>query len=166
MKKTFKFSGNYNSINNNPFLANTSSTNYSQILDDIILTDVIKKNDYLFKPFTKNENADYFLTHTYPYTKNEYYFGDPKLNNAIKFITNYKKYNKKYNLPYIIGKCYTLSDGTPIVFYENNIQIGYDFYDYDDFLDTSFLKNLSTNKKKIIIDIYIKGAKNIDINIL
>lgn len=166
MTKIFTF-GNNNKKNNNilsnSFLdTNTSSTNYSKILDDIILTDIIEKNDYLFKPFTKNEDADYFLSKTYPYTKSY----DTDLSKALKFIANYKIYTKKYNLPYIIGKCYTLSDGTPIVFYENNIQIGYDFYDYDDFGNLSFLNSLTNNKKKIIIDIYIKGAKNININIL
>ena len=165
MKKTFKFSSNNNS--NISFPGYTDSTNYSKILDDIILTDVIEKNDYLFKPFTKNEDADYFMSKTANISDGDILsIGCPKFDNAINFITNYNSYTKKYKLPYIIGKCYTLSDGTPIVFYENNIQIGYDFYDYNDFLNKKFLNSLSTNKKKIIIDIYINGAKNININLL
>ena len=165
MTKTFTFGKTSNNIKSNySFLANPSSTNYSKILDDIILTDIIDKNQYLFKNLnTKNEDADYFLSKT---SGDIILTGGPKLYDAGKFLTNYKLYTKKYKLPYIIGKCYTLSDGTPIVFYENNIQIGYDFFDYEDFGNISFLNSLAENKKKTIIDIYIKGAKNININIL
>jgi hypothetical protein len=143
--------------NNNTFFHTSSKPDYSKILDDIIITDIIDKNDFLLKDYsTKKADADYFMSKT----------SSPALLKATKFLANYKTYSKKYTLPYIIGKCYTLSDGTPIVFYENNIQIGYDFYDYEDFDDLSFLKNLTAAKKKTIIDIYIKGAKNININIL
>lgn len=156
MITTYTFGKNNN--NSTKFFHTSSKPNYSKILDDIIAADIIKKNSYLFNT-TKNEDADYFMSKTYPYTNNS------KLNNAINFLANYKKYSKTYNLPYIIGKCYTLADGTPIVFYENNIQIGYDFYDYDDFLSTSFLNSLSSNKKKIIIDIYAGAGTNITINL-
>ena len=61
---------------------------------------------------------------------------------------------------------YTLTDGTPIVFYDDEIQIGFDSYKYSDFSDFSFLSGLSANTKKTIINIYTNGAKNIDINIL
>lgn len=157
MTKTFTFGNdNFTKTNNTySFLGNSSSANYSKILDDIILTDIIKKNTFLLKDYS---------TPTYTTIINDPY--ETEFSKAVKFLTNYKKYTKKYKLPYIIGKCYTLADGTPIVFYENNIQIGYDFYDYEDFDDLSFLKNLTAAKKKTIIDIYIKGAKNININIL
>ena len=144
------------------FFHTSSKPNYSKVLDDIILTDIINKNDYLFNTLKKNEDADYFMSKTTPTIT----FGDSDLYKATKFLANYGKYSTEYKLPYTIGKCYTLSDGTPIVFYENNIQIGYDFYDYNDFLNAKFLNTLSSNKKKIIIDIYISGAKNININIL
>ena len=79
---------------------------------------------------------------------------------------NYKKYKNSYSIPYIYGKMYTLSDGTPIVFYEDEIQIGFDSYKYADFSDFNFLKSLSTNTKKTIINIYTNGAANININLL
>ena len=147
--------------NNNNFFHTSSKPNYSKILDDIIITDIIDKNSYLFKNNIKNDYLDDLILNAKP-TK----YNDTLLDAAIKFLANYKTYSKKYTLPYIIGKCYTLSDGTPIVFYENNIQIGYDFFDYDDFNDLSFFDSLTKKNKKIIIDIYLKGANNININIL
>ena len=162
MITTYTFGKKNNNKNSFNLFHTSSKPDYSKILDDIILADIIDKESYLFDSLTKKENADYFMSKTTPTIT----FGNSKLDKATKFLANYKTYSKKYTLPYTIGKCYTLSDGTPIVFYENNIQIGYDFYDYDDFSDLSFLNSLTSNKKKIIIDIYLKGAKNININIL
>ena len=156
---TFGKKNNNKSFN---FFHTSSKPNYSKVLDNIILSDIIKKNDYLFKAAEKNEDADYFMSKTAPTTIT---FGNSELEKATKFLANYRKYNTEYKLPYIIGKCYTLSDGTPIVFYENNIQIGYDFYDYDDFSDISFLNTLSPKKTKIIIDIYAKAGTTININL-
>ena len=160
MITTYTFGKKNNSKKNINFFHTSSKPNYSKILDDIILSDVIKKNDYLFDAIEKKADADYFMSKTSPSI-----IFDSELDKATKFLANYKSYKSEYNLPYIIGKCYTLSDGTPIVFYENNIQIGYDFYDYNDFLSAKFLNTLTPNKKKIIIDIYISGAKNITINL-
>ena len=162
MITTYTFGKKNNNKKSFNFFHTSSKPNYSKVLDDIILTDIINKNDYLFDALKKKEDADYFMSKTTPTIT----FGNSDLYKATKFLANYGKYSTEYKLPYTIGKCYTLSDGTPIVFYENNIQIGYDFYDYNDFLSAKFLNTLSSNKKKIIIDIYISGAKNIDINIL
>lgn len=142
-----------------PFCA-SSKPNYSKILDDIIITDVIEKNDYLFKPSTKKIEDAIIFDSLIGKNKNSI------LSNAIKFLANYKNYKKSYTIPYIYGKMYTLADGTPIVFYDDEIQIGFDSYKYSDFSDLSFLKALDTNTKKIIINIYTYGATNIDINIL
>jgi hypothetical protein len=160
MIKTFTFGKTYfNKSNNNPFLANTSSTNYSKILDDIILADIIKKNSYLF---TKPKTDDDYLSDIILNAKTK----NSKLATATTFLANYSKNKKKFNLPYKLNTTYTLSDGTPIIFYDDEIQIGFDYYKYTDFNDILFLKNLTAAKKKTIIDIYIKGAKNININIL
>ena len=157
MITTYTFGKKNNNKNSFNFFHTSSKPDYSKILDDIIITDIIDKNDFLLKDYsTKKADADYFMSKT----------SSPALFKATKFLANYNTYSKKYTLPYIIGKCYTLSDGTPIVFYENNIQIGYDFFDYDDFNDLSFFDSLTKKNKKIIIDIYLKGAKNININIL
>lgn len=132
--------------------------NYSSIIDAGIIADVISKNDYLFKAAKKNEDADIFCS----------LIGKKKsaFDNAVDFLANYKKYKKNYTIPYIYGKMYTLTDGTPIVFYEDEIQIGFDSYKYDDFSNTLFLSSLTPSKKKTIINIYTNGAANIDINIL
>jgi len=156
MTQTFTFS-NSNNSKKNSFCFN-NSTNYSKILDNIILADIAKKNDYLFK---KNENSDIFIANL---GKAKYY--DDDFMNAVNFITNYKKYNKKYNLPYTLGKMYTLSDGTPIVFYDDEIQIGFDTYAYTNLKNISFLNTLSAPTKKVIINIYANAGTNIDINIL
>lgn len=159
MNKTFTFGNKNNTKYTNIFSTgiNTgSTTNYSKILDDIILTDIIKKNNYLFKEKnTKLENAKIFLADT-----------TPSLYDAIKFITNYKKYTLKYNLPYTLGKMYTLTDGTPIVFYDDEIQIGFDTYKYSNLSNFSFLNGLNTSTKKTIINIYTTGAAKININLL
>lgn len=157
MITTYTFGKKNNSKKNIfSFSNNSSKPNYSKILDDLIIADVIDKNDYLFKAAKKHEDACIFSS----------LIGKSKLDNAISFLANYKKYKKNHNIPYIYGKMYTLSDGTPIVFYEDEIQIGFDSYKYNDFSDTLFLNSLTPNKKKIIIDIYVNGAANIDINIL
>jgi hypothetical protein len=161
MTKTFTF-GKTNNNKNYSFLANPSSTNYSKILDDIILADIIDKNQYLFDK-TKKESADIFLGNT---SDDIILTGGPKLYDAAKFITNYKLYTKKYKLPFILGKMYTLTDGTPIVFYDDEIQIGFDVYKYSNLSNLSFLNALNTNTKKIIINIYNAGSANIKINLL
>jgi hypothetical protein len=162
MTKTFTFGKTNNNKSNYSFLANPSSTNYSKILDDIILADIIDKNQYLFDK-TKKESADIFLDNT---SEDIILTGGPKLYNAAKFITNYKLYTKKYNLPFTLGKMYTLTDGTPIIFYDDEIQIGFDTYKYSSLSNLSFLNSLTTDTKKIIINIYNAGSANIKINLL
>lgn len=158
MITTYTF-GKKNNNNSIPF-STSSKPNYSKILDDLIIADVIKKNSYLFNNSKKNDEDSALFN---ALLGKKY---DTKLDNAIDFLANYKKYKKSYSIPYIYGKMYTLSDGTPIVFYEDEIQIGFDSYKYTDFSDFNFLKSLSTNTKKTIINIYTNGAANININLL
>ncbi len=124
MITTYTF-GKKNNKNTKSFsfpFCTSSKPNYSKILDDIILTDIIDKNPYLFDK-TKKQSAHIFLGNT---SDDIILTGGPKLYDAAKFITNYKLYTKKYKLPFILGKMYTLTDGTPIVFYDDEIQIGFD----------------------------------------
>ena len=158
MITTYTF-GKKNNNNSIPF-STSSKPNYSKILDDLVIADVIKKNSYLFNNSKKNDEGSALFK---ALLGKKY---DTKLDNAIDFLANYKKYKKSYSIPYIYGKMYTLSDGTPIVFYEDEIQIGFDSYKYTDFSDFNFLKSLSTNTKKTIINIYTNGAANININLL
>ena len=144
MTKTYKF---YTGNNKNNNIINNGSTNYSSILDDIIVSDVIKKNSYLFNSY--NDYLDDLLT-SKPLKDDNLEFIK-----ATKFLANYKKNYYKLPKKYIYGKMYTLSDGTPIVFYEDEIQIGFDTYKYTDFGDTILLNTLPSKMKKIIINIYL-----------
>lgn len=167
MTKTFNFYTKNNSNNDSIFLG-TKPTNYSTILDDIITTGIINKNKYLFN-YNKKANDDLIdaligndpiiLTSSTLKASDEF-------TKAATFLANYKKYKKTYNLPYTLGKMYTLSDGTPIIFYDDEIQIGFDTFKYSKFNDISFLNSLKTNAKNTIINIYTNGINNININLL
>lgn len=165
MTKTFKF----NTIDNNNINSSNSfcnSTDYSKILDDIIIADIIDKNEYLFT-YNKKKNDDAIIDSLiFGTSPNSNLKANDDFIKATLFLANYKKNKKTYKIPYIIGKTYTLSDGTPIVFYDDEIQIGFDWFKYSDFLDTSFLNNLTNKAKKTIINIYTYGKSNIEINLL
>ena len=157
--KTMTFTSKKNNTYTFPFIDKkyTYEPNYSKIIDDIILTDIINKNDYLFT----SKKTTYIPLTSSPLK------GDDKFIKAANFLTNYKKNKKLYKtIPYELGKMYTLSDGTRIVFYDDEIQIGSLFYKYSDFSDLSFLNGITDDTKNIIINIYTNGAANININIL
>lgn len=135
-------------------IKNTNNGNiYSQILDDIILSTVKKNNSYLFN--TKKKDDDLIdamfdeLNHTYIYKR------DSLFAEACKILANYGK--KKSILKGIkLGKIYRLDNGLPIIFYNDEIQIGTDIYSYSDFSDYNFISSLSPEIKKTIININIK----------
>lgn len=130
-------------------IGKSKSTNYSKIIDDIICADVIKKNQYLFtKPTVCNSYAEDI---TSDFLK------------AANFLANYKEpKNKLYD--FIIGRTYYLSDNTPIIFYDDEIQIGFDVFKYSDFTSTDFISAIAPKMKNTIIDIYT-NARNLTINI-
>ena len=135
-------------------IKNTNNGNiYSQILDDIILSTVKKNNSYLFN--TKKKDDDLIdamfneLDHTYIYKR------DSLFAEACKILANYGK--KKSTMKGIkLGKIYRLENGLPIIFYNDEIQIGTDIYSYSDFNDYDFISSLSPEIKKTIININIK----------
>jgi hypothetical protein len=135
-------------------IKNTNNGNiYSQILDDIILSTVKKNNSYLFN--TKKKDDDLIdamfneLDHTYIYKR------DSLFAEACKILANYGK--KKSIMKGIkLGKIYRLDNGLPIIFYNDEIQIGTDIYSYSDFNDYNFISSLSPEIKKTIININIK----------
>lgn len=151
--KTYTFTANNSNIINN-------GTDYSKILDDIILDSVIKNNSYLFKD-SKKEAEDKLidalfddLGSTYTFTSKS--LKDDKFIKACKFLANYGKDSGTYKIPYTLNKLYRLSDGTPIIFYDDEIQIGTDIYKYSFFDDDYFISTLKPEVKKIIININIK----------
>ena len=151
MITTYTF-GKKNNNNSIPF-STSSKPNYSKIIDDIILTDIIKKNSYLFG--NTMLDADDILLTAKP-TK------ESKLDNAIKFLSNYKKYKTSFKCPFALNKTYTLTDGTPVVFYDDEIQIGFDIYKYSDFTDTFFLSNLTPKKKQKRTNTSWFGAESLE----
>ena len=136
---------------------NNYGTNYSEILDNIILDSVIKNNSYLFKSAKKKSDDDLIDAmfndiNTY---KCKHLKADDDFISACNFLANYSKTNT-YAIPYKMNTLYRLSDGTPIIFYDDEIQIGTDLYKYDMFSDIDFISSLKPEIKKIIININIK----------
>ena len=169
MTKTFNFYTKNNSNNSNSgIFLDTKPANYSSILDNIIAADIIKKNTYLFDYDKKNNDnlIDALIGNDPIILTGSTLKASDDFTKAATFLANYKKYKKTYNLPYIIGKMYTLSDGTPIIFYDDEIQIGFDTIKYSKFNDLSFLSGLTAPTKKTIINIYTFGTGNININLL
>lgn len=153
--KTYTFNTN-EFKNNNNIIIDTFRTeahyDYSKMLDDIIAADVIKKNTYLFDTTPSINISSNLKDETTEFIK------------AAKFLATYKEPKKENKLKFIIGKTYKLIDGTPIIFYDDEIQIGFDVFKYSDFAMSTFLEHLKPSTKKIIIDIYTK-SNNININI-
>lgn len=141
------------------------STNYSSDLSSLILSNIKKTTPYIFMDskknnptttlsFTKNDGIDPFiaamLAEHGDYTPSSLALKDIDYIKAAKFLANYKSNNKiKY------GKVYHLINGTPIIFFKDEVQIGFDAYDYDDLLNINFLNTLSEEKKNMIINIVI-----------
>lgn len=156
MKKTiYTFNNN---TSNNSFLG-TTTTNYSKILDNLIATDIINKNSYL-KNYCSTPSDDFITCMMKDSAKKHSGIiidgialkDNNKFIKAANFLANYKK---KSNLlsNIIFGKTYELSDGTPIIFYDDEIMIGFDLYSYDDFKDIAFLNLLPKKTKSAIINI-------------
>ena len=151
--KTYTFTSSI--INNSKknfideIIGKSKYTNYSKTIDDIIFSDVMKKNPYLFT------DTDLYITRDSKETSYDFL-------KAAKFLANYKKPENKLNI--IIGHTYYLSNNTPIIFYDDEIQIGFDIFKYSDFAMSSFLENIKPSTKKIIIDIYT-NSNTININI-
>ena len=136
---------------------NNYGTNYSKILDNIILDSMIKNNSYMFKSSKKKSDDDLIDAmfndiNTYKY---KHLKADDDFISACNFLANYNKANT-YAIPYKMNTLYRLSDGTPIIFYDDEIQIGTDLYKYDMFSDIDFISSLKPEIKKIIININIK----------
>ena len=146
--KTYTFDINNKKTNNNSFLTNIG-INYSKVLDDLIAADIEDKNYYLKSYSKKDDIIDNIIYSSA--TSNTTDFAK-----AAKFLANYKK-SKKH--PYKLNTVYYLSDGTPIMFFEDSIQIGFDLYYFDDFDKDIFLGKLTPSMKETIITIYTDGLK-------
>lgn len=145
------------------------STDYSKILDNLIATNIAECNPYLNattpkKDFISLMMKDSAKKHGCSINTGCYLKMDPEFIKAANALAEYSKKKASKKLPFILGKTYKLIDGTPIIFYNDEIQIGFDLFSYDDFKNITFLKGLPSSTKKQIINIYTSGA-NININI-
>lgn len=151
--KTYTFTSSI--INNSKknfideIIGKSKYTNYSKTIDDIIFSDVMKKNPYLFT------DTDLYITRDSKKISSDFL-------KAAKFLANYKKPENKLNI--IIGHTYYLSNNTPIIFYDDEIQIGFDVFKYSDFSSDDFINAITPKMKKTIIDIYT-NSRDLTINI-
>lgn len=136
----------------------TNNADYSKILDSIIANTLIKNNKYLFKDAKKKEE-DALIDALFDDMKkcnDTSLKGDIEFAKACAFLANYGKNKKSHTIPYKLNTLYRLADGTPIIFYDDEIQIGTDLYEYADFDNLDFINSLKPETKKLIINIKIK----------
>lgn len=148
--KTYKFK---NINNTESTFHNTSSINYSKILDDLIYADIMEKNYYL------DENPTTIKTTGDKYLDKMIGIGNTGLKDNFTSAITYIKSFKTKKPAFEYGKIYKLHDGTPIIFFEDSIQIGFKLYYYNDFDNYDFLSTITPELKKTIITIYIDGLK-------
>lgn len=131
----------YKTINTNNKSDNNKS-NFSKILDNIILSDIINQNSFLKK--NKQKKNIIKFTDTPKYTMDIF--------EALGILSNYSKKNEtkidKGILQYI--------NNIPVIFYDDEIQIGFDIYSYDDLDNINFINSLTPKAKEDIIKISIK----------
>jgi hypothetical protein len=154
--KTYTFKLNNNNNTNTTFSNNffhTKSTDYSKILDDLILDDIIEKNSWLGITKKNNDLIDNLIDESkkYDYTT----FTNNDFNNAALFIYNL---DKGY-CPFKKDKTYELSDGTMITITDDYIHINEKMYFFNQFSDTIFLNSLPKKEKKTICTIYTDSLK-------
>lgn len=155
MTKTYSFNYILNNTPKTTTFRTSKPADYSAMLDGIIATDIAKKNGYLYDT-EKASNLDAILKSNSTIILGDLLKKNEKFYKAANFLANYK--TGKNKLPYTIGKIYHLADGTPIIFYDDEIQIGFDLYNYSDFKNNKFLIDLDDTTKKTIINLYINIA--------
>ena len=143
---TIKFNNN----NNGSF-----SNNASKALDDLILSNMIKMNPYLDKK--KDETLDAMFIDAgfdtddhiiIPNRSNSFLLKDEfdtEFIKAANFLSHYTP-KKKY---------YKMFDGTPIEFFEDEIQIGYDLIPLYKLNTPKYYSTFTPEIKNIIINIFI-----------
>ena len=127
------------------------SNTYSEIIDNIISSNVIKNNPWFATidetPKRKkniNINIDITRKPKKTYTYNSIDYGD--IFDMIKFIYDYKCEKPSYD--------FKLPDGTPVKMFSDEIQIGYDLIPLTGFT-REYYNSLSESTRKHIIDITI-----------
>lgn len=143
----YTFSLNNNNNTTTFFTPSNKSTDYSKMLDDLIFSDIINKNEWL--KTTKNNNSTIIL-------KDIDLYGDNLDKKVCSYFANYKLGN---DCPFIKDKIYYLADGTPFYITDDYITIGFNTYYFYEFGKPMFFSNLSESMKKTICEIYVDGLK-------
>ena len=133
---------------------NKKETNYSTLLDNIISSNIKKTNTYLNKI-----DEDILIDNLIAETKSK--SSKSLKGDFITALTYLANFGTTSKLPFKLGHTYYFGNNTPIIFHLDSIEIGSNEYYYDDLLNNTF----APTTKKTIIDIYLNGNKNIDINI-
>ena len=155
MKKytTYNLNDNFNTTSFNPFY---KSTNYSKILDDLILDDIIEKNSWLNYNKPSDDLTSAFIAgDKKKYTTPSIFDDDFK--KASDFLANYGK-KKAFYYPFKKDKTYELSDGTIITITDDYIHINEKMYFFN-LMDDTFFLNLTPKEKKTICTIYTDSLK-------
>ena len=154
MKKyTFKLNNNNTTSYNNKFSNSFCTSDYSKMLDDLILDDIIEKNSWL-----KTKKEDALIDGLFDSSKKYTTFYDTDFAKAAKFLANYGKPSCTW-CPFKKNKTYELSDGTIITITDDYIHINEKMYFFNLFNDYSFLNTLTNNEKKTICTIYTDSLK-------
>ena len=139
--------------NNNNFSFRNLINNPSKSLDDLILSNMTKMNPYLEK---NDDTLDAMLREANIGTSDRIIilnnsdsplkdYTNDEFARAAKFLSSYTPNKKKY----------ILFDDTPIKFFEDEIQIGYDLIPLYKLSSPKYYSAFTPETKKIIINIYI-----------
>ena len=146
------------SIIRNIFSSKSEETDYSTLLDNIISSNIKKTSSYLNKAIDKIEN-NILIDNLIAEAKSK--SSKSLKSDFITALTYLANFGIATKLPFKLGHTYYFGGTTPIIFHLDSIQIGGDEYYYDDLLN----KTYAPATKKTIIDIYLNGNKNANINI-
>lgn len=147
---TIKFDNNNNNRSNGSIFSNASKN-----LDNIILSNLKKMNPFMTNIDSTDPTLDAMFDETFgkdyiiiPNRNYDYLLKgdfDTEFAKAAKFLANYNP--KKIR--------YTLIDGTPIEFFEDEIQIGFDLIPLYKLSSPRYYSTLAPKTKNTIINIFI-----------
>lgn len=146
--KRYTFALNDNFRNNNTTI--TNKTDWSSILDDIISNNIKKNNPYL-NAYTYATCYNCPLSNSICNTS-----GILKDDDYIKAALFLSKFNKRNDFKKINcerGKIYHIGS-TPIIYYDDEIQIGFDIIPYRALKNRDYILGLTDDTKNAIINIY------------
>lgn len=130
-----------------------NSTNASKALDDLIFAGLTKMNPYLKK--NKSDNLlDAMFTEAGFGTDDHIIISNHSSILKDDFDTDFAK-AAKFLANYTPNKKYILTDGTPIVFFEDEIQIGYDLIPLYKLSSPKYYTLFTPETKKTIINLFI-----------